>query len=182
MTATQVTEPPATFPIIILWCLVQIALNIGNVVKTDKMVRNNGAPLGFLDRNTGELHFKCKTDGVIKAAPVAMGRTVFFGGMDNTFYAVNQETGHLRWKLRTRGYNRGTAPLSPCTYSNVTYDVPTAGRPNYCRFMIGHCLGRIDISYLLTTFPFICGSLASHVCSSIQIPIRPRRWPIMHLQ
>ena len=49
----QVTEPPATFPIIILWCLIQIALNIGNVVKTDKMVRTNGAPLGFLDRNQG---------------------------------------------------------------------------------------------------------------------------------
>ena len=29
---------------------------------------------------------------------------------------------------------------SSCTYSNVTYHVPTAGRPNYCRFIIGHCL------------------------------------------
>ena len=36
--------------------------------------------------------------------------------------------------------------------------------------MIGHSLGRMDISYVLTTFPFIRGSLASHVCSSIQIP------------
>ena len=26
---------------------------------------------------------------------------------------------------------------------------------HYCRFMIGHSLGRMDISYFLTTFPFI---------------------------
>ena len=32
----------ATFPIIIRWLLIQIASNIGNVVKTDTVVRTNG--------------------------------------------------------------------------------------------------------------------------------------------
>ena len=31
-----------------------------------------------------------------------------------------------------------------------------------------------DLSHFLTTFPFIRGSLASHACFSVQIPIRPR--------
>ena len=31
-----------------------------------------------------------------------------------------------------------------------------------------------DISYFLTTFPFILGGIPSHVCSSIQISIRPK--------
>ena len=36
--------------------------------------------------------------------------------------------------------------------------------------MIGDSLGRMDIPYFLLTFPSIWGGLASHVCSSMQIP------------
>ena len=34
----------------------------------------------------------------------------------------------------------------------------------YCRFMIGHSLRRINISYFLTTCPFIRGSSSLHRC------------------
>ena len=37
--------PATTFLIITRWFLIQIAYNIGNVAKTDKLVRTNGAPL-----------------------------------------------------------------------------------------------------------------------------------------
>ena len=42
---------------------------------------------------------------------------------------------------------QGMAPLSP---KAVTYH----DQSRYCRFVIGHSLGRMDSSYLLTTFPF----------------------------
>ena len=45
----------------------------------------------------------------------------------------------------------GTAPSSPHTPNTVTYHEQS----RYCRFMIGHSLGRMYISYFLTTFPFI---------------------------
>ena len=67
-------------------------------------------------------------------------------------------------------FHPGTAPLSPHAPKAVTYHE----QPHYCRFMIpcalgcghheqfyccrfmiGHSLERMDISYLLTTFPFI---------------------------
>ena len=44
-----------------------------------------------------------------------------------------------------------TATLSPYTPKAVAYHVQS----HYCRFMIGHSLGRMDISNFLTTFPFI---------------------------
>ena len=37
----QVTGPSTTFPIIMRWFLIQIALNIGNVVKPNHFVRTN---------------------------------------------------------------------------------------------------------------------------------------------
>ena len=37
--------PSATFPVIMRWFLIQIAYNIENVVKSDKVVRTNGALL-----------------------------------------------------------------------------------------------------------------------------------------
>ena len=37
--------PSATFPVIMRWFLKQIAYNIENVVKSDKVVRTNGALL-----------------------------------------------------------------------------------------------------------------------------------------
>ena len=46
---------------------------------------------------------------------------------------------------------RRTAPLFPHTPKGVTYHEQS----HYCRFMIRHSLGRMDISYFLTTFPFI---------------------------
>ena len=59
-----------------------------------------------------------------------------------------------------------TAPLSPHTPKAVAYNEPTV----MWLFMIGHTLGRMDIPYFLATFPFIWGSFASHVCSSIHVP------------
>ena len=73
----------------------------------------------------------------------------------------------------------GPAPLSPNTPKAVC-DLSCTSR--YCRFMIGHSLGRMDVFYFLATFPFIWGSPAPQVCSSIQIPICPRLCPIMNLQ
>ena len=48
--------------------------------------------------------------------------------------------------------------------------VPYHEQSHYRRCMIGHSLGRMDISYCLTPFLFICSCLASHVCSSIRMP------------
>ena len=49
------------------------------------------------------------------------------------------------WPIITVG--ACTAPSSPYTPKAVTY--------HYCRCMIGHSLGRVDISCFVTTFPFI---------------------------
>ena len=39
--------PLATFPIIMRWFLIQMALNIGNVVQTEKVVHNYGEQVGM---------------------------------------------------------------------------------------------------------------------------------------
>ena len=53
----------------------------------------------------------------------------------------------------------GTAVLSPHTPKAVTYHAQS----HYCRFMIGHSLGRMNISYFLTTFPFLYEVVLLHM-------------------
>ena len=60
----------------------------------------------------------------------------------------------------TVGHDRSQALTRPCY---CRFMIVTALRvwifpiflPHCCRFMLGHSLGRMDISYLLTTFSFI---------------------------
>ena len=49
------------------------------------------------------------------------------------------------------GWTMRTPPLCPHAPKAVTYHEQS----HYFRFMIGHSLGRMDLSYFLTTFPFI---------------------------
>ena len=48
----------------------------------------------------------------------------------------------------------------PHTPKGVTYHEQS----HYCRFMIGHGLGRMDISYFLTTFPRLHEVVSLHMC------------------
>ena len=61
--------------------------------------------------------FKCYIDAAILTPPLAIDRVVYFGGVNSMFYAVNQETGKLVWKLPTGGYT--SAP--PAHHRGVLY-------------------------------------------------------------
>ena len=52
-----------------------------------------------LDCETGGELWRFYTDGPVRLAPVASGRSVYFGSDDGWLYCVNAETGDLSWKV-----------------------------------------------------------------------------------
>lgn len=57
-----------------------------------------------------QLLWKFTTAQPIVGSPVRNGQTIYFGGLDSTFYALNLETGLLRWKVKVNGVIR-SAPV-----------------------------------------------------------------------
>ena len=60
-----------------------------------------------------------------------------------------EQFGFFGFSIRSASFRYGA--LSPHTPKAVTYHEQS----HYCRFMIGHSLGRMDISYFLTKIPFV---------------------------
>ena len=69
----------------------------------------------------------------------------------NYYIELNQNVGSEDGTSASSPVMGGTASFFPHTPMAVTYHEQS----HYCRFMIGHSLGCMNISYFLTTFPFI---------------------------
>lgn len=52
-----------------------------------------------ISKQTGQLKWKFKTNGIIRATPVYHQGTLFFGSLDNYLYAINAQTGQEVWKF-----------------------------------------------------------------------------------
>ena len=70
----------------------------------------------------GQLLWQYTTNDSVISSPAVYGDTVYVGGDDGYFYALNAETGALRWKF----YGGGTYPTddmsaSPVVYAGVVY-------------------------------------------------------------
>jgi len=61
------------------------------------------------------------TGDSVTATPTVVGATVYVGSWDDTFYAVNLETGKLRWKTRVTAQN-GVTPYPGEKHRDLTSD------------------------------------------------------------
>ena len=72
------------------------------VVSAGKVYVGSGESLHCVSVD-GERLWKTKTGGAVSYITVA-GQTVYFGSYDNKLYAVDKETGEVRWDVETKGY------------------------------------------------------------------------------
>lgn len=56
-----------------------------------------------LEKETGKIRWKFKTEGEITAQAKTYANNVYFGSDDSFFYCLDVRTGKLQWKLKTRG-------------------------------------------------------------------------------
>jgi len=61
------------------------------------------------------------TGDSVTATPTVVGDTVYVGSWDDTFYAVNFETGQLRWKYQVKAQN-GVVPYPGQTHRPISSD------------------------------------------------------------
>lgn len=67
---------------------------------------------GIVDFETApRVKWKVNTRGPLYGSPVVDGTSVYAGGLDSTFYALEVESGKLLWKFRTKGSIRSTAAI-----------------------------------------------------------------------
>ena len=62
-----------------------------------------------VDRESGAVRWKFKTEARIASSPAVGGGLVYFESYDGAFYAVDALTGVLRWKFQTAGERRFSA-------------------------------------------------------------------------
>src|SRR4051812_31552231 len=105
--------------------------------------------------NAPNLHLKWKfeTPGVLVAQPVVVGDFVFIGGWDSILYAVDRETGDLRWK-DDLGTTEGSESCHPMTAGitsapHVAGGVVYIGSGDHYKYAIdaqtGNPLWRFDV-------------------------------------
>lgn len=58
-------------------------------------------PTDFSDKPF--IRWTLRSDSPFYASPILEENTVYIGGLDSTFYAVNTENGSVRWTFRTKG-------------------------------------------------------------------------------
>jgi len=56
-----------------------------------------------LNRKTGKLTWKFRTEGRIRSSPAVDGGVVFVGSFDRQFYAIDSQTGNLKWRIQVGG-------------------------------------------------------------------------------
>ena len=64
-----------------------------------------------------QLQWKFQAGGQIASSPAVVKDTVYFGSLDNNFYAVNRSTGALKWKFQTKS----RVPSSPAVADGMAY-------------------------------------------------------------
>jgi eukaryotic-like serine/threonine-protein kinase len=78
-----------------------------------------------LNRNTGKVKWKFKTEGVIHSSPALAFGNVYFGGWDTYLHALNAETGKEVWRFGTGidkdTYNQTGITSSPVIDGNMLY-------------------------------------------------------------
>ena len=67
--------------------------------------------------------WKFKTNGRIYSSPLVEGDTIYFGSGDNTFYAINKNTGQKLWEFKTGG----AIHSSPSIGNKLIYFASTDG-------------------------------------------------------
>ncbi len=80
------------------------------VVSSGKVYIGSGESLHCVSVD-GERLWKTKTDGAVSYITVA-GGTVYFGSYDNKLYAVDKETGEIRWVFETKGFVHGAPAVT----------------------------------------------------------------------
>ena len=90
------------------------------------------------------------TADAVTSTPTVVGGTVFVGSWDDFFYAVNLETGRLRWKYRLSDQNaitpypgqrpRDTSSDGGLVTSSAWYEPASGSRPNLVIFGGGYTL------------------------------------------
>lgn len=81
----------------------------------DSMFRSNAAHTGvFSDSGVPEFHkvkWQFHSKGPIYSSPIVSGDTVYVGGSDHNFYALDLATGNVKWKFETGSRVQGSAAI-----------------------------------------------------------------------
>jgi outer membrane protein assembly factor BamB len=83
-------------------------------------------------KNEPKTQWKFLTGGAIYASPIANQQTIYFGSLDNNFYAIELKTGKLKWTFKTKGQIKSTALF----FNNSIYFISGDGKL-YCLDSLG---------------------------------------------
>ena len=120
------------------------------------------------------------TGDAVTATPIVVGSTVYVGSWDDTFYAVNLETGKLRWKVRLSSQNaitpypgekgRDTHSDGGLVTSSAWFEPASGSRPALVIFGGGYTLYALDAAdgavYWRHDYPGLPGAPAPSVDST----------------
>ena len=154
---------------IIIITVIIIITTVIIIIITVIIINNHGAQDGYVyvvftatplyKHTSNEANAITNAPKETTPAPAAYYAQPFVGSTGTLFFGIEEHLEYGAFVSHQYAQYAQACGLS-WTYSNVVFHVPTPGRPNYCRFRIGHCLGRIVISYLLTKFSFVWSSFA----------------------
>ncbi len=92
----------------------------------DAMFRANPAHTGVYQApgvpKFNKIKWQFPTKGQILSSPAVTSDTVYFGGSDHFFYALNRDTGVEKWKFKTEGRIPSSPAVSGGTVYFICYD------------------------------------------------------------
>jgi outer membrane protein assembly factor BamB len=113
---TDAVNPPLT----VVW-----SFNLGfdsdssPVVVNDVLYVGSNYGIHALDARTGRELWKTQTNGFVKSAPTVVDGTLYVGGDDNRFYAVDIKNGTMKWiyKNALQGYTSSSIVENNLVYA-----------------------------------------------------------------
>ena len=88
---------------------------------------NRGDSVTAFDLASGEMIWRCVTEGPVRMAPLLDGDSVFFGSGDGYLYSVDADSGKLHW--RVRGVPDGTPDSRMLVSGRLASRWPVRGAP-----------------------------------------------------
>ena len=107
-----------------IWKTIKVSVSVSTPYISDNMLYVGSFiehSLYAFRLSDGQLVWQYSTNDYVNSSPAVYGNTVYVGGNDGYIYALNTETGALRWKFNGGGASPSDAMVSPVVYNGVVY-------------------------------------------------------------